>query len=358
MKTKNSKSPTSLTARDSLRQLSALARELAEKGRYREAAATIEHLFATPRLQGECSAALLDEARDLFTTCQRELLEQNHPAAVQAAAELLIETEKLAARPIRVAIEDDANESGVQLAWNHGCDHHLVVCQREPEKLQPYKLASALLRIQSESEALLAGKSRFPTVSRQQIDNLLSLFDPLEAQRLVAQEGLWITLNPHPDEIALVPLNLLLASAIFMLIDARLRLRYSVLRPAQFLARSTAFHEAWKANEDRTTVPPSQRIRERTLNALDGLHGLFLDSLFGGVTDFALRYNNVDGFDLAQALWRRWQSRFPAMEPGDEFALLDEFAEILGLSGSFSWTTVPFAAVGKPKPQSDEAAGL
>ena len=44
---------------------------------------------------------------------------------------------------------------------------------------------------------------------------------------------------------------MLLASAPYMLVDARLRQRYPVLRPAQFLSRSTAFLDDWQAREDR-----------------------------------------------------------------------------------------------------------
>ena len=361
MKTKNSKSPspiTSCTARSSLQRLSALAQELAEQRKFGEAAAAIEQLFAIAAPQDERSARFLDGARQSLFACQRDLLEENHPAATQAAAELQAETEKLAGCPIRVTIEDDAGGSGVQLAWEQGCDHHLVVCWREPEELQPYDLASGLLRIQTETEACRAGKSRFPTVRRQQIDDLLSLFDPQEAQRLAAEGGIWITLNPHPDDIALEPLRMLLGSAPWMLVDARLRQRYPVLRPAQFLSRSTAFLDGSQAREDCTEIPPTQKLRERVITAVDGLNGLYLDWLFGGVTDFAARYHDLDGFDLAQKLWQQWQSRFPAMQPGDEFALLDDFAGILGLSGRFGWVKVPFAAAGTQKPPPRGATSL
>ena len=361
MKTKKTKlqSPTtSHTARGSLRRLSALAQQLAEQRKYGEAAAAIEQLFASDAPKDEGSAQLLAEARQSYFACQEELARQDRLAAAQVAAELQAETEKLAGFAIRVTFEDDAGGSGVQIAWEQGRDHHLVVCRTEPEELQPYELASALLRIQTETEAYRAGKSRFPTVSRRQTDDLLSLFDPQEAQRLAAEGGLWITLNPHPDDIALEPLRMLLGSTPYMLVDARLRQRYPVLRPAQFLSRSTAFLDGSQAREDCTEIPPTQKLRERVITAVDGLNGLYLDWLFGGVTDFAARYHDLDGFDLAQKLWQQWQSRFPAMQPGDEFALLDDFAGILGLSGRFGWVKVPFAAAGTQKPPPRGATSL
>jgi hypothetical protein len=170
----------------------------------------------------------------------------------------------------------------------------------------------------------------------------------LEAQRLAAEGGLWITLNPDADDIALEPLCMLLASAPYMLVDARLRQRYPLLRPAQFLSRANAFLDDWQAREDRTGIPPSQRLRERAINALDGLQGLFLDALFGGVTDFSSRCRDLDGFDLSQKLWQHWRTRSLGMQPGDEFAMLDGFAEILGLSGRFGW--VPGSSKGDSTP--------
>ena len=330
---------TAQTAPGSLSQLAEIAQQFAEQGKSREAAAAIEQIFAITEPEDERSARLRDEARQTYFACQEELARQDRLAAAQAAAELLADTQQLAGYPIRVAFEGDTDVPdgrGVRLAWEEGCGQHLVVCQHEPEELQPYDLASALLRIQTETKALLAGKSRFPSLSRQQIDDLLFLFDPHEALRFAA-EGTWITVNPHPDDIALEPLRMLLGSAPWMLVEARLRQRYPVLRPAQFVSRSTAFLDGSQAREDSKEIRPTQRFRERVINAVDGLNGLYLDWLFGGVTDFGARCRDLDGFDLSQKLWQQWQSRFPAMQPGDEFALLDDYAGILGLSGRFGW---------------------
>jgi len=292
-----------------------------------------------------------DKARQSYFACQWALARQNQSAAAQAAAELQAETAKLAGYPIRVIVEDEADlpdGPGVNLAWERGSAEHLVLCRREPVELQPYELAAALVRIQTESEARRAGKSRVPSVSARQKRELLFLFDREEAQRLAAEGGLWITLNRHPDDTALEPIRMLLASAPYMLVDARLRQRFPVLRPAQFLSRSTAFLEGCQARKGRTEIPATQRLRERVITALDGLQGLYLDWLFGGVvSDFAARYHDLDGFDLARKLWQHWESRFAAMQPGDEFVLIDDFAGILGLAGRFGWVPGPSKVDGK-----------
>jgi hypothetical protein len=323
-----------------LAQLSQLAQQLTAQGKPREAAAAIEQIFASDVPKDEGSARLLAQARQSYFACQEELARQDHLAAAQAAAELQAETQKLAGYPIRVAFEGDddvPDGNGVRLAWDEGGGQHLVVCKREPEHLQPYHLANGLMRIQTETEACRAGKSRVPTVSMRQKRALLFLHHPRAAQILSGDEP-YITINRSPEDVALEPLRLLIASAPFMLVGARLRQRYPVLRPAQFLWLTSSLLDAWEARGEMIRSTP---LRDRTITALDGLEGLYLDWLFDGVTDFAERYRNLDGFDLSQRLWQHWQTRFPEMQPGDEFDVLDRFAAILGLSGKFSWVPGP-----------------
>jgi hypothetical protein len=71
--------------------------------------------------------------------------------------------------------------------------------------------------------------------------------------------------------------------------------------------------------------------------ALAGLAALFFDHLSGGVTDFAAHYQHLDGFELSRKLWDHWCAKSPGMQPGDEFSVVDGFAEILGLRGTYEW---------------------
>ena len=41
---------------------------------------------------------------------------------------------------------------------------------------------------------------------------------------------------------------------------------------------------------------------------------------------------------------QHYQDRSPALEPGDEFGVADEFAEIVGLAGRYEWCMDPFGA--------------
>ena len=194
MKTNKMKTPTpttSHTAPGSLAQLSALAQQLAAQGKSGEAAAAIEQIFAGDAPQDEGSARLLDEARQSYFACQEELARQNRLAAAQVAAELQAETEKLADYPIRVTFEDDADlpDGGGQVGLGTRPRPASGGVPARTRGTPAIRAGRALLRIQTETEACRAGKSRFPTVSRQQIDDLLFLFDPYGGSASLAGKG-------------------------------------------------------------------------------------------------------------------------------------------------------------------------
>ena len=78
----------------------------------------------------------------------------------------------------------------------------------------------------------------------------------------------------------------------------------------------------------------------RFLRALVALHGvrlLFADSLRRGAADCAVGWRHREGFDLAKRLWQHWQTKSGALQPGDEYDLVDEFADILELRGTYQW---------------------
>lgn len=316
-----------------------LARTLAAQGKCEESVAATERLFAIAKPQGEESAAMSDSAQRTFLACQQQLVRQNHPRAKSTVRELRTETEKLSGCPIRITYEKGVTmlgAAGVLLAWDNDCDHHVVQCQREGAKnLRPHLLASALLRIQAEAQARTAGQRRLFDVNEEQIRGMLSLFDPLPAS--LGSDAIEC-FAARIREMVLCPLNALIGSAPPMLVEARLRQRFPVLRPAQFLALAEGFTENWQAHQKLLTgLPRLPQPLQRPLTALMGLDALYLDWLFEGVPDYAARYRRLDGFELSQSLWQHWQSRFPTMKPGDEFAIIDDFADILGLAGRYEW---------------------
>jgi hypothetical protein len=62
-----------------------------------------------------------------------------------------------------------------------------------------------------------------------------------------------------------------------------------------------------------------------------------MDALFQGATQYALAYRRAESFALSQRLFRLWVERSPQLGPGDECALVDDFADLVGLEGWYEW---------------------
>ena len=125
----------------------------------------------------------------------------------------------------------------------------------------------------------------------------------------------------------------LATSATDMLFDSQIRDKIPDLRPLQLVALCSLhrqLHQLWPP-----AIPSPMHARA---TALAGLAALFLDHLSGGVTDFAAHYQHLDGFELSGKLWDYWRAKSPAMQPGDESDVVDGFAEILGLGGTYEWS--------------------
>ena len=268
---------------------------------------------------------------------QKELAKQNHTAACRAVDELRVETEKRVGAPVRIRYLEAGELPGptdAQMAWDYGRDHHLLCSWRKPENLRPPRLASLLLWTQLEAEARDAGKRRRLMLSEQQMHEIVSRFEPRFGSDFAAQ----LRHRLFTRQMTELVFGMFLASTRQMLVEERLHNRFPVLRPAQFVSLSTIFLNTEGADRKISGLP---RLLDRTLGALIGLEALFHDHLFGGTTNFAACREGSNGFDLARRLWDHWQANSPTMGPGDQFAMLDDFARILDLSGHFLWVYAP-----------------
>jgi hypothetical protein len=189
-------------------------------------------------------------------------------------------------------------------------------------------------------EAHQAGRCRFFSLSPADQDAALTAFEnPLK--RLV-DEGFpvpWLA-----DCVGRLEANLfgtLYNCPLDLVVEKRLQEEFPVLAPAQFLGVTGPLLEEEQRDDFQIA---SALMPRRLLRAYVGLRGvqlLSVDSMSPGATDHAARFRHRDGFDLARKLWQRWQSRADALKAGDEYDLVDEFADLVGLQGSYTWLPDP-----------------
>ena len=110
-----------------------------------------------------------------------------------------------------------------------------------------------------------------------------------------------------------------------------------MLRPAQFLSVNKLALEAAEANNNADIRKLTPRKLMNGSLALNGAYALFLDNLFNGTTDFTNAYRREETFSLSQRLWKHWQERSNNLAAGEEYKIVDEFADMIGLRGWYEW---------------------
>ena len=304
---------------------------------------SLEELFARARAQDARSRPVFDQARNLYADLQIARAERQHSDAFKAVENLRVEMERLSGYPVRVTEGDFKDTTGatIQMSWKHQRSYHLITLRKSlRDDFRTHLQAHELIHLQLEVEARTAGKNRFFVTTDKT--------EATAAQRLQSGLRKLERSDPNPDSIRrLVQMwtrglaNFVFNCPLDMVIETRLRERMPALAAAQFASTRNSVGEAITANlnpDIREITPP---LVLRSVLALNGAYTLFLDHLYQGATNYTADYQREESFPISQRLFRLWLSRSMQLAPGDEYILVDEFAEILGLRGWFDWRVDP-----------------
>jgi hypothetical protein len=113
------------------------------------------------------------------------------------------------------------------------------------------------------------------------------------------------------------------------------------MTPSQFLYQWHRAQAMWEMCSHPYVLALMPPRLHRALLALNGAYAIFADSLYGGATEFSGRYRDTEGFQLAQNLWRGWQAKYPKLDAGGVYDLIDDFGEMLGLRNRYEWRIPP-----------------
>lgn len=312
---------------------------LAEDDQPEVAENVLSRLFRTAKMQDARSQPVFEGARQLYVKVQRELATRHHSDAFKCVQDYKAAMEKLSGYPIKFEETDFEDMLGatIQMAWKHGRDYHLIKTRRgfDPELLAHLE-AHELTHLKLESEARQKGKNLFFATSAKSrevaIRSLATDVRKLEKQGYSEESITKLTLS-----VVAGLTGFLFNCPLDMIIERHIREKFPALRPAQFLSLRGMALEAAQTNTNaqiRQVTP--RKIMQASL-ALNGAYSLFLDNLFEGASDFSAVYRRLDMFSLSQRLFKRWSERADRLEPGDEYKLIDEFAELIGLRSWYEW---------------------
>lgn len=306
-----------------------------------ESLALLEQLFGTVERSSPGTAEILRRAYPLCEEVQRALAVKNHQAACQAVEVLRKETKALSGHPVIVALDNLTSGVGALTASAHisGQPWHLIRFDRSvPDILQPPILAHELLHIQLEARSLHAGKAKTFHLTDKSLQFVLRFYRPWmnqlrrqgwsgEAVRIAASQSA----NNLIDTLYNAPLDLI--------VETQVRQQVPEMYAAQFLAAGKFRAEVSQPSLLLSIEEEMSRRLACIGLALDCVRARQHDRLFGRTTAFASAYDYTEVSPLAAKLWERWEAFVFPPAPADEYRLVDDFAEILGLRQGYEWRT-------------------
>lgn len=309
------------------------------RGQLDEARRTFEQLFLRAEVQDARSVPVFAEARRGYRELMARLAERQHNDAVKANEAVMRELSDLSGYPIRVRpAETPGNTAAViQMAWKHKRDHHAILLREDyPAHLLTHLIAHELGHLRLECAARQVGRNRILISAAANREKAIrSMSDDIhrwQRQGFSEQSITDVSIRLTDGMVRQV-----FNAPIDMLIEMSLHHTIPILRPSQFLSLDLLAEEAEKA-----TLNPEIRARMpkrivRASAALNGATALFVDRLWGGATAFAAPYRTLDAFPLSQQLLALFDRRAASLRPGDEYEIVDAWAEMLGLKGWYEW---------------------
>jgi hypothetical protein len=312
---------------------------LQSQGDLPSAVATLKTLFHEAELQDARSVPVFEGARQLIVEVENQLAIKTQPDVFKDVENYRAEVETLSGFPVRVFAEDtpDGTTGVAQIAWKHGREYHVIKhTPSAPPHVALHLIAHELTHIRLESLARRESKNKFFALTAATRETAI---------RSIASDISRLEKDGYPHEsIEQVILQLVEGMCRFLfncsldvIIEHYLRERIPDLRHAQFVSLGKMAVEAAKSTmnpEVRKLTP--RKILEAT-TALNGAYAILLDEFNERATNFTAVYQKHDTFVLSKKLAGHWRTRQRQLGPGDEYNLVDEFADMLGLRGWYEW---------------------
>lgn len=299
----------------------------------------LDGLFINARESDVRSRPVAEAAQALSGENRTTLAERRYPEALAAVETLRVESERASGYPMRTVEGEfeDTPSVTIQMAWNHGHHYHLLKCRNDlPDFVRAYFTAHELVRLQLETAARQVNKNRrFVLVGANTEGAACRIQAELSElhRKGLARDSKLTTAK----ELVSIHAGLLCQIPIEMVIDAQIRERFPALAEVQFLCMRTSCMGNIQIGREAAVRRGLPRFAMEKKLALEGAYAILLDHLHPGPTSYAGAYQGEESFPVAQRLFRHWQNRYPQLGPGDEYALVDEFGEILDLRGWIEW---------------------
>jgi Flp pilus assembly protein TadD len=308
--------------------------------RFEDAATALRQMFSSGKLQDSRTKIVFEKARSAYIHIQNIIANNRLSESDTLVQRLSAEGETRSGYAVEFEEGplDAMIVAKIKMAWRHDADRHVVTLREGnfPKLLKNYHSVHELMHLFMESDARDQGTNRwFVTTPETRANSAMSLKADL---RRLEKKGY------RDDKIAgvinelVTGVNLFLFNCpIDMVIERRIREEYAVLREAQFCGLASIAHDSRKVTMDpkiRDFVPSTLLRINDILNAA---FALFVDELSEGATAYADAYRKFSTFSDSEKLFALWKEKSKDLKPGDEYDLVDVFAEFLGIRDWYEW---------------------
>jgi len=299
---------------------------------------TLENLFLQAPSADRRLQPVYEQARSLYLDLNKQLAEESRRSMMQIVESRAQDLKNKTGVPIKI-VEDNSLESVfavAEAAWRHKRDYHQIRYRKIASAITPHLIAHELEHLRLEEEARSVGRNRFFATTaqtrEQAIRSISKYINKQHSKRYSNNSITQVTL-----ELIAGLTRQLHSCPLDMVVEYRLYHNLDDLRPSQFVSLNTNHLQSLQVlkNKDiRRLSPPTIYRASVTLNYA---YALFVDSLYSGATNYSAPYRDSGWFSTAQKLFSAWKEVTKEFQPGGEYILVDEFAQILKLQEWFEW---------------------
>jgi tetratricopeptide (TPR) repeat protein len=298
---------------------------------------TLDQLYNQPKSQDIRSGPFYQQASGLYLEINKLIAEKEYDQMMANITNRKVSIEAETGFPIEI-IEDNTLEyvSAVsQMAWKHNRNEHIVRYRKKMPAVTPHLVAHELEHIILEHNARKENRNRvFITTANSREYSIKAISDHISKLK---KQG-------YPEEqITKVILEIIhgICNQIFncpldMVIEYSLYEKYEDIRPSQFVSLNQLNQEALQVytNKEIMRLTPTIYRANITLNCA---YALFVDFLYKGRTEYAAPYKTSEIFKTGKQFFDIWKRRIDSFKPGDEYEIVDEYAQLLKLQKWYEW---------------------
>ena len=324
-----------------------------------KALASIEQLFRDAELQDARSQPVFRAARDNYKNTQLALARISLNSANDALLVYKEHVEDISGFPVKEErkVMDALLAGQTQMAWKKQRDHHLVIIRSQySEELVSHVRAHEFTHIALEAEARAQGRNKwFGTTAVSREAALRSMAGDIRKM----ERGAGGSFNSQSNAELIVQIlngacGFIFNAPLDMIIEERIRDRLPALRHSQYCSLVQLASEAEYITTQKAVREHTPKLILRVNDTLNTVMALWLRDFTGGVADFTPSYRKLDHFALAGKLYSHFQSRSKSgFQPGDEYHLVDEFADQLKVRDWYQWIVDPSGIDHEPKSKPD-----